>query len=787
MINIPPHILTLLHKSLLDCGPFNTEAVLRATFTDVRISQWRHQISHAPSPDARVKMTVDYLRQQYDSQQNNALINFLAVLLDQTTPMNACHQQLQELIDTLKGLETCDEDQPLTQNVTLDKYRQHIQLRYGYTRVLGQARPIPLDDIFTDIYMLEEPLAFRRFDITQLENSNAPLNGLERVPGKSILTAPLSQRLFILGKPGAGKTTFLKHVALEAARDPNGLVPMFVALKEWNDSDASLLDFIVQQFAICKMTDATNAVEQLLDTSQAIVLFDGLDEINQAEQQRSRAIAEIQTFAQRYAQVQILMTCRIAATDYTFEQFTYVEMADFNQSQWTSFVHKWFADNPVKRDAFLEEIVKEEHRGLRELGQTPLLLTMLCLAFADNMIFPRRRVDIYIDALDALLRKWDSSRNIRRDKIYRTLSPVRKHQLFARIAVETFENNKPIFPQTQLEQQVVHYLQRLPQITRYTDVDIDGTVILKAIEMQHGVLVERAHRIYAFAHLTFQEYYAAHYIVEHIADGTLARLIHEHFTDKRWREVILITASLLDNATPFFHHAQHKLTRIIAQDATLIQLLDWAAQKGHEMPYASSDLYSGVYLRSFYTHLALELAITRALRYALTASHARILSQTLVRARSYQKHMEHQHALPPHGVLDQALIQALDLTLDHTLTEHHSPKLDQAQVRLLSQAIQQAKKLCQSLHFSTLYAHLQKLDVPTVQDNLSAWKKFGQHLQQLIFNERNIGNNWELNWSQIETLETYLYAANLMVLCLDLAYLTNRATTEAGLLLPTMV
>jgi len=671
-----------------------------------------------------------------------------------------------------------------TRDNTLEKYRQRIQMLYGYTRVFGQVRPVPLDDIFTDVYILEEPLALRRFDIQQLQNPPIPLRGVERVPGKDRLCQSDHQRLFILGKPGAGKTTFLKHLALQAAQDVEANVPMFIPLKLWSDSRLTLLDFIAQQFATCAVDNARAFVETLLNTGKALVLLDGLDEINHTHRQRSQAIAAIHNFAQHYTQVQILITCRIAATDYTFEQFTYVEIADFNQEQLEAFVHRWFAHNRVKRDAFLAEITKEEHRGLRELGRIPLLLTMLCLAFDDNMSFPQRRVDIYIDALDALLRKWDTSRNIHRDEIYHTLSPVRKQHLFARIAAETFENKQSALSQTQLEQHIVRYLQRLPHANWQTQLDIDGTVILKAIETQHGILVARAHRIYAFAHLTFQEYYTARYIVDHIADGALARLIYQHFTDPRWREVVLITASLLDNACNFFHYAQQRLNQIVSQNATLIQLLDWAAQRAYAAQAAASDMYSVVYLRSFYTHLALELALTRALRYNLTVSHARILSQALVRARSYQKQMEKHHVLPPHGALDQALVQALDLTLDYTLTEQHSPPLAQAQVRLLSRAIHQAKELCQTLHFSALEADLKQLCVPTEHDVPVVWHTFAQHLQQLMLTERHIGNNWKLSLPQIEILESYLYTANLLIECLSLAYLTNRHAVEVSLLLP---
>src|SRR5438067_6287634 len=54
---------------------------------------------------------------------------------------------------------------------------------------------------------------------------------------------------------------------------------------------------------------------------------------------------------------------------------------------------------------FLTEFKKEDNKGLRDLARTPLLLTLLCLAFNETLTFPQRRVEIYEEALDALLKK----------------------------------------------------------------------------------------------------------------------------------------------------------------------------------------------------------------------------------------------------------------------------------------------------------------------------------------------------------------------------------------------
>lgn len=663
-------------------------------------------------------------------------------------------------------------------------YHEHLTAQYSTLRVLGKSEPVPLEGIFTDAYILDRPTALRRFDIEALrkdyDESKRRLAGNEK-RHNAVDLAKEKDRLYILGKPGAGKTTFLKYLVLQALENKIEKIPIFISLHAWSQQKTLLMAYIVKEFDVCGFPDAESFIEKVLQDGWAMILFDGLDEVNIEDEQRSTIITEIRDFIRKHSKNKFMITCRIAASDYSFEGFTDVEMADFDNSQVKIFAIKWFSHNEMKGKKFLEEIAKQEHQGLRELAKTPLLLALLCIGFEETMSFSARRDEVYREAFEALLKKWDTSRNIKRDETYRGLSLRLKERLFARVAAEYFQQGEIFFEQEDLAREVEKFLGTLPSTDKAEDVD--GNVVIKAIEAQHGIFVERALGIYSFSHLAFQEYFTARYVVENAARGAFKGLLGRK-TDRRWREVFLLTASMLDqeSADEFFLEFRKGIDLLIADDEKQIAFCIWAVGKAKD--YEREIKHPAI--ARVAAHTAAEFARIRNLGrdlshnsdfdliIPLTISLAFDLSRGLSTANA-KISIGHSIRFLSSGfnlayVVDPTLdfYTTLDIDLDHTLEE------------ILKQLLKRAKlqgedDLCKAL---------MSLLLPDGKSKEAELKAFAEKLRVVMIQHCNIGHDWGFTEEQEMQLSAYEDSTVLLAECLKLAQVSNRKKIEDSLLMP---
>ena len=101
---LPAEFYTQLRKTLLECGPFESNRQLRAVFVHAELSPWQNGLPEADSQGERVDLLISYLTGKRHSNGKPALEIFLNELVERSNPLDACHNRFVQLTEQLKNL-----------------------------------------------------------------------------------------------------------------------------------------------------------------------------------------------------------------------------------------------------------------------------------------------------------------------------------------------------------------------------------------------------------------------------------------------------------------------------------------------------------------------------------------------------------------------------------------------------------------------------------------------------------------------------------------------------------
>jgi formylglycine-generating enzyme required for sulfatase activity len=394
--------------------------------------------------------------------------------------------------------------------------------------------------------------------------------------------------LVLIGDPGSGKSTFMRHLAWALAQrglDQNSQapqlfgwpdnarrLPLFLPLRSLagaiavqGDQPATLAAVLSAELASTyNVREAEVLVDQALHSGAALLLLDGLDEVSlenaRGHADRATVLRVVREFARLYPTARIVLTCRTRAFDDKMRAKLgwHVEtIAPFTLGQIRHFVPAWYGElvasgqieqteATLTSKKLLAAITDPARLRLREMAATPLLLTMMAIVLYSQGELPRDRPQLYERILELLLGQWDKVRDGKSlaeaigkpEWESRDFLPLLDRLCYEAHRDTTSEDGRGRLSRGALYTALIDFFKQaqMPQPWYAAQCCLDY------FEQRSGLLAADENDNYVFAHLTLQEHGAGRHMAVQSDDPT--GMLLERRGEDRWREPLMLGAGL---------------------------------------------------------------------------------------------------------------------------------------------------------------------------------------------------------------------------------------------------
>jgi predicted NACHT family NTPase len=388
------------------------------------------------------------------------------------------------------------------------------------------------------LHHLELDQIYITLDVSRGEDIGRPLS-LEELLGKH-------RRIIILGDPGAGKSTMMQYVTLQAAYQLTGkpctlkyslngfpiLIHLnkFVDIEQWDKEKGLLAAIIGEVENNSHLKVPPEYLENQLKEGKCLILLDAFDEL--ATDRARRLLSEkVKNFVAAFPDNQCLVTSRITGYSHQlaeagFEQpFT---IQNLSPEHISTFIVGWYENLAAlqargegldqaatgslqaeyqNKAANLGKVVLK-NPGIRELAVNPILLSLITLVHYVKYKLPEQRHRLYQECVDILVEQWDSVKDVK-FSLFDRLEIQEKKRILQRLAFHLHDRKLRTLPKTVMVREALQ--PACQDICGEKIKENEVEKFLALIQERTGLLVEKGFNEQgepeiSFSHLTFQEY-----------------------------------------------------------------------------------------------------------------------------------------------------------------------------------------------------------------------------------------------------------------------------------------
>ncbi|OKH50532.1 hypothetical protein NIES2130_34130 [Scytonema sp. HK-05] len=368
----------------------------------------------------------------------------------------------------------------------------------------------------------------------------------ERLPVQEGIRKYADNHVLLVGRPGSGKSTALARLLLEEAQKaispqnptPNpspqagrgtvnggvGCIPVLVELRQYK---TSVLDLIRQFLRRHKLRLESADIETLLDDGQFLLLVDGVNELPNEEARR-----DLKTFRQNYPHTPMIFTTRDLGVGGDLGIEKKLEMQPLTEGQMQQFVRAYLPEQG-------EEMLRRLGGRLREFGQTPLLLWMLCTLFKQTGNVPPNLGLVF----RCFAQSYDGK--IKDDVPVSQESRRWWQELLQHLAFEMMQGDTPTELRVTIDKREAEGIFEKFLVGK---VDYPPTRAKEWLEdlLKHHLIQVVSNEQIEFRHQLLQEYYAAECLLQQLPNISDKKLKRDYLNYLKWTEPLALMLALVE-------------------------------------------------------------------------------------------------------------------------------------------------------------------------------------------------------------------------------------------------
>ena len=365
---------------------------------------------------------------------------------------------------------------------SIEKYLKTTLKKYYETKtIINSAEPVEIEKIYVSM---------------DLEISDKTIEGeIQNI-------IDYNKPIVISGLAGCGKSTLLKHLFIDAVK-LSIKIPLFIELKNIKQTEENFVGTILKLLNELNLKIEIDDFIKLLDNGIFIIIFDGFDEVSPLNYDFvSKGIVNMRD---KYYSNNYIISSRPTDDIKTWHNFSELTIKSLTKEKAIKLINNIDYDKQIK-ERFISDL--EDHLFSKHYSflSNPLLLTIMLITYSQYAEIPDKIHLFYQQAFDALFQRHDATKEGFKRTRYLSIPIDEYIKIISAVSLQSYIKYETNFE----EKDLLEYIDNSKRLI--STIDFEKELVLKDLKKSICLII-RDGLLYTFTHRSFQEYFAAIFII----------------------------------------------------------------------------------------------------------------------------------------------------------------------------------------------------------------------------------------------------------------------------------